>query len=130
MGGEKGERRRQAERGRCGCHNAGGEARELSEPEWTAAMWGWAGKELGGECHGRCDSGALGVEVVGQGLVEFEVGDGVGLGGRDPHPTQRALRGGRESRWRGMMETTGGSVRNARILISRAQAGQSSGSTS
>jgi hypothetical protein len=30
---------------------------------------------------GRPDSGDSGVEVVGQGLVEFEVGDGVGLGG-------------------------------------------------
>jgi hypothetical protein len=32
--------------------------------------------------------------------------------------------------WRRMAETTGGSVRNARILISPPQAGQSSGSTS
>jgi hypothetical protein len=37
-------------------------------------MRGWAGKALEGESHGRRDSGASGVEVVGQGLVEFEVG--------------------------------------------------------
>ncbi len=30
---------------------------------------------------GRADSGASGVEVVGQGLVEVEVWDGLGLGG-------------------------------------------------
>jgi hypothetical protein len=39
------------------------------------------GMEAGREPPGRRDSGASGVEVVGQGLVELEVGDGVGLGG-------------------------------------------------
>ena len=53
----------------------------LSEPEWAAEMRGWAGKRLGGESPGRRDSGASGVEVVGQGRVELEVGNGVGLGG-------------------------------------------------
>ena len=42
---------------------------------------------MGGEGVGRripgwpADSGASEIEVVGQGLVEFEVWDGVGLGG-------------------------------------------------
>ena len=45
-------------------------------------MRGWAGKVLGGESlAGRPDSGASEVEVVGRGLVEVEVGDGVGFGG-------------------------------------------------
>jgi hypothetical protein len=35
--------------------------------------------ELGGESDGRPDSGDSGVEVVAQGLVELEVGDGLGL---------------------------------------------------
>ena len=78
-----GERRRRAERGRYRRHNAAGEPRELSGREWAAEMRGWAGKALEGKCRGRRDSGASGVEVVGQGLVdlELEVGDGVGLGG-------------------------------------------------
>jgi hypothetical protein len=41
----------------------------------------WAGKELGGESEAGVTSGASGVEVVGQGLVEVEVWDGLGLGG-------------------------------------------------
>ena len=45
-------------------------------------MRGWAGKALGGESRaGRADSGASEIEVVGRGLVEVEVGDGLGLGG-------------------------------------------------
>ncbi len=36
---------------------------------------------VGGESAGRLDSGDSGVEVVGQGLVELEFPDGVGLGG-------------------------------------------------
>ena len=84
----------------------------------------------------RQDSGASEVEVVGQGPVELEVWDGVGLGrleGRclieepDEEVALRWSAGGREgwggcgrgpdSTWRRMAETTGGSVRNARILI-------------
>ena len=41
-------------------------------------MRGWAGKALGGESPGRGDSGASEVEVLGEGPVESEVGDGVG----------------------------------------------------
>ena len=50
-------------------------------PEWACEMRGWAGEALEGGSPGRPDAGASGVEVVGQGLVEVEVGDGVGLGG-------------------------------------------------
>lgn len=48
-------------------------------------MLGWAGKELGGGSDGRPDSEASEVEVVGQGRVEVEVWDGVGLGGVEGH---------------------------------------------
>jgi hypothetical protein len=122
-------------------------------------MPGWAGSWQENPTAG-VTSGDSGVEVVGQGLVEFEVGDGVGLGGVEDRclieepceeialrwsargregrgfvgealtPRKRALRGGPGSRWRRMAETTGGSVRNARILISAPQAGHNSGSTS
>ena len=45
-------------------------------------MRGWAGKALAGESPaGRPDSGASEIEVVGRGLVELEVGDGLGLDG-------------------------------------------------
>ncbi len=45
-------------------------------------MRGWAGKALGGESlAGRLDSGASEVEVVGRGLVELEIWDGLWLGG-------------------------------------------------
>ena len=58
------------------------EPRELSKPERASGMRGWAGKGLGGESPaGRPDSGASELEVVGRGLVEVEVGDGLGLGG-------------------------------------------------
>jgi hypothetical protein len=50
-------------------------------PERACEMRGWAGEALEGGSPGRPDAGASGVEVVGQGLVEVEVGDGVGLGG-------------------------------------------------
>ena len=96
---------------------------------------------MGGESSaGRPDSGASEVEVVGRGLVELEVGDGLGLGGVEGRclieepgeeiaPTHASRgcpgpAGGREgrglvgrARWRRMAETTGGSVRNVRILI-------------
>jgi hypothetical protein len=49
-------------------------------------MLGWAGKELGGESDGGPDIGDSEVEVVGQGLVELEVGDGLGLGGVWTYP--------------------------------------------
>lgn len=39
------------------------------------------GKELGGESDAGVTSGASEVEVVGQGLVEVEIWDGLGLGG-------------------------------------------------
>ena len=106
---------------------------------------------MGGEGAGRRipggrDAGASEVEVVGQRLVGLEVGDGSGSAGVEDRclieePGEEiALRwsaGGREgrelvetSRWRRMAETKGGSARNARILISPPQGGQSSGSTS
>ena len=44
-------------------------------------MGGWAGKALGGESPAGRTGGASEVEVVGRGLVELEVGDGLGLGG-------------------------------------------------
>ena len=43
-------------------------------------MRGWAGKTLGGESPAGRTGVASEIEVVGQGLVEFEVGDGLGLG--------------------------------------------------
>lgn len=71
-------------------------------------MRGWAGKALGGESPaGRPDSGASEVEVVGRGLVELEVGAGVGLGGvegrclieeRGEEIALRRPAGGREGR--------------------------------
>jgi hypothetical protein len=54
---------------------------ELSESERAAGMSGWAAIEVGSESDGRLDAGDSGVEVVGHGLVEFEVRDGIGLGG-------------------------------------------------
>lgn len=58
-----------------------GEPREVSEREWAAEMRGWAGTRLGrGSPAGRPDVGASGIDVGGQGLVELEVGNGVGLG--------------------------------------------------
>jgi hypothetical protein len=51
----------------------GGEAREVSEPEWAGEMRGWAGREAGRESVGWAGlPGDSGVEVVGQGLVELE----------------------------------------------------------
>ena len=44
-------------------------------------MRGWAGKELRGESEAGVTSGTSEVEVVGQGLVEVEIWDGLGLGG-------------------------------------------------
>jgi hypothetical protein len=95
-------------------------------------MRGWAGRGCGRESPaGRPHSGASEVEVVGQGLVELEVRDGVGLGGVEgrcliEEPGEEIAlrwpaageRGGGlwgRSRWRRMAETTGGSVRKARI---------------
>ena len=46
-------------------------------------MRGWAGKTLGGESPVGRTGGASEIEVVGRGLVELEVGDGLGLGGVD-----------------------------------------------
>ena len=78
MGGQ----RRRAARGRCRRHDAASEPRELSKPERASGMRGWAGKALGGESlAGRPDSGASEIKVVGRGLVELELGDGLGLGG-------------------------------------------------
>ena len=58
------------------------ERRELGVWYWAGEMRGWAGKALGAESlAGRLDSGASEVEVVGRGLVELEVGDGLWLGG-------------------------------------------------
>jgi len=54
---------------------------ELRESERAAGMCGWAAIEVGSESDGRLDAGDSGVEVVGQRLVEFEVRDGIGLGG-------------------------------------------------
>ena len=63
--GDEGERRRRVERGRCVRHDAVGEPRELSEPEWASGPredergTGWEG------IPGRLDTGASEVEVVG-----------------------------------------------------------------
>ncbi len=144
-----------------GDEEAGGDAaRECGERAARAqrVVMGRVDARMGGGDAGRRipsrpDSAASEVEVVGRGLVELEVGAGLGLGGVEGRclieepgeeiaPTHAARgcpgprageRGGGlwgRSRWRRMAETTGGSVRNARILISAPQAGQSSGSTS
>ena len=69
-----------------GAEDAGGDAgarvrRELRVWYWVAEMRGWAGTWVGrGSPAGRPDEGASGLEVVGQRLVELEVGNGVGLG--------------------------------------------------
>ena len=44
---------------------------------------------------------------------------GAGVCGGGPHPTQRALRGDPDSRWRRMAETTGGSVIRWAVLLAR-----------
>jgi hypothetical protein len=91
-------------------------------------------------------SGASEVEVVGLGLVEVEVWDGLGLGGvergcliEEPREEIALRRSARGREGRGFVgevevEEDGGDDgrvgQNARILMSAPQAGQSSGSTS
>ena len=74
--GDEGGGRRPVGGGRGGFGRAGREIRGCAD-----GMLGWAGKELGGETEAGVTSGASGVEVVRQGLVEVEVWDGLGLGG-------------------------------------------------
>ena len=73
----------EAARGRCRRHDAASEPRELSKPERASGCADGRGRrwEENPWLAGRPDSGASEVEVVGRGLVELEVGDGLGLGG-------------------------------------------------
>jgi hypothetical protein len=72
--GYEGEGRRPGE----GCERRGG-LKSVRNPEWAAGMCGWALEaRAGGRIRRPAESS--GVEVVGPGLIELEVRDGVGLG--------------------------------------------------
>ena len=61
-------------------------------------MRGWAGKALGGESPAGRRGGASEIEVAGQGLVELEVWDGVGLGGVEGRSLEEFERGEQQLR--------------------------------